>query len=450
MKKSCRIVAVILSVMCLLMLFAGCGRDYEKADEKQSENTKDEKQETAQKDDNTEVVEIEVVTWNKHLESEYEILVEEFRKDNPNIIPRFVYKTGGEGVMAYLTTVFQSGQEGADMFITHGTKTQYLGEFVEAGLCEQLDGKIDTTGFPKLMVQRATIDGKLYATPGAFGDTFPVFYNKDIFKEQGISEPKTYDELLQICDKLKIEGVQPFTISALWSWGTAFDFWNFINFTSPEWCRAFNRYDAKFSDPEFIKGAKEFVNFVNKGYYGENYKGLDANGAMLEFTSGKAAMICDISRSNLSYKKLDDFNFGAFYWPSADGKSMMIAGQDTSTGFSMYSKSMHKDETLKFMKYLMSIEANQYLADLGSNVPYLDELKVDDPVLTKLKTGDVIIPLWSDQITSIQKEGINGYDVLNSNIQKLLLGETTVEEMVEELDKAMDYSKEGETALTWN
>lgn len=51
-----------------------------------------------------------------------------------------------------------------------------------------------------------------------------IIYNKDIFNKYGLSIPKTYDELLAICETLKAEGVQPFyfTFKDAWTMGPLF------------------------------------------------------------------------------------------------------------------------------------------------------------------------------------------------------------------------------------
>ena len=54
------------------------------------------------------------------------------------------------------------------------------------------------------------VDGVTYMTPSALGDAYGVYYNKDIFDQVGITEePKTWMELLAVCQKLKDAGIQP-------------------------------------------------------------------------------------------------------------------------------------------------------------------------------------------------------------------------------------------------
>ena len=55
-------------------------------------------------------------------------------------------------------------------------------------------------------------DGKIYAS-SMEGQVIGYFYNKELFKQAGITEPaKTWDEFFQQCDKLKAAGVTPLSM----------------------------------------------------------------------------------------------------------------------------------------------------------------------------------------------------------------------------------------------
>ncbi|MDF2575128.1 MAG: sugar transporter substrate-binding protein, partial [Agromyces sp.] len=51
-----------------------------------------------------------------------------------------------------------------------------------------------------------------------------IIYNQDIFEEQGLEVPETWDELIAVCDALMDAGIQPF-------YGTLADSWTAI----PSW-----------------------------------------------------------------------------------------------------------------------------------------------------------------------------------------------------------------------
>ena len=64
-------------------------------------------------------------------------------------------------------------------------------------------------------------DGSVSAL-AAFVDANVFFYRKDLFEKAGIkSEPKTWDEFLDACKKLKASGVAPIAVAARDSWTLA-------------------------------------------------------------------------------------------------------------------------------------------------------------------------------------------------------------------------------------
>ena len=68
------------------------------------------------------------------------------------------------------------------------------------------------TIFPAPFKQMASLDGKQYFVPMAY-QWNPVFYRKDIFTQHHLTPPKTWQDLLDLCDKLNELGYVPFSIS---------------------------------------------------------------------------------------------------------------------------------------------------------------------------------------------------------------------------------------------
>lgn len=77
---------------------------------------------------------------------------------------------------------------------------------------------------PQAMWDGATVDGKILGVP-LFSNTMHFFYNTDIFDENGIAPPDTYDDVIAACGVLKDAGFDdPFNmnLSANWAWEIEF------------------------------------------------------------------------------------------------------------------------------------------------------------------------------------------------------------------------------------
>jgi raffinose/stachyose/melibiose transport system substrate-binding protein len=417
MKKSVVVFAVLLAMVPLTMVAGGGGQQ-------------------------SGVVTLELVTWEGGLTDFYAEVLEAYQRSHPNVKVTLSIRDGSEAMYAYVSSVVQSSSEGADLFATHGTKTVYMGNFADAGIILNLDGRIDVTGYPAIMVQRARYKGHLYMSPGVFGDVFPIFYNKDIFAKYNLQIPNTFDELESINKTLMANGVQPFTLDGLNVWGLGWNFWNFVGIFAPEWTENFCKGIGNFDDPKFRVGMQRMKAWVDAGYFGPNWKSLDGTGATLELTSGQAAMFCNIEDMNRSCEETG-MNFGAFYWPMPGGGKYMMAGQATATGFAVRASGnkAKEDAAIELVKYLMSDEVNQKLGDINWKVPYKQSITTKSPVLNSLKTGDRIVPLWSDQMTFRSYENVDGYGILNDYAQRYFFGSVTLDQAIAEFMKIIDPKK---------
>jgi glucose/mannose transport system substrate-binding protein len=86
------------------------------------------------------------------------------------------------------------------------------------GKFEQLDDFFAEQGLTsdtvvKEVLDNVSQDGHVYSMPVNIHRENSLFYNMKIFKQHDIAAPKTIDELLAACQKLKAAGVTPFAVS---------------------------------------------------------------------------------------------------------------------------------------------------------------------------------------------------------------------------------------------
>jgi multiple sugar transport system substrate-binding protein len=92
--------------------------------------------------------------------------------------------------------------------------------FADKGLATAIDdswGKVKanfTAGFANAVLGN---DGKVYGIPV---DYYPwcVFYRKSLFADKGYAVPKTWDDLLTLCAKMKTDGLTPFAFGDKDGW----------------------------------------------------------------------------------------------------------------------------------------------------------------------------------------------------------------------------------------
>lgn len=136
-----------------------------------------------------------------------------------------------------------------------------------------------------------TIDGQIYGIPyGGYSEG--VFYNKVIFNELGIEIPKTWDELIEASETIKKSGYTPFGLAAKNAW-VAGMLWNTI-MERHVGIDAF--YDlltgeAKWTDPNFIKGFEAYSELVDREYFPKSVLALPYSSQAGHMLRGKAAMV---------------------------------------------------------------------------------------------------------------------------------------------------------------
>ena len=161
--------------------------------------------------------------------------------------------------------------------------------FVEKGIAKSLEPFIakeknfSKDGYHKAMLDLGTFNGKVYGLP--FSVSLPVgYYNMDAFKKAGItSHPKTWDDVVSYCDKLRKVG---YDNPLFWGWNITGNWF----FQALLWSQgtAIITKDGKinFDGPEGLKALET----MKKLFRGCKMKNLKAGDAGKPFNAGKVAM----------------------------------------------------------------------------------------------------------------------------------------------------------------
>ncbi|GAB3976422.1 extracellular solute-binding protein [Actinoallomurus acanthiterrae] len=175
--------------------------------------------------------------------------------------------------------------------------------------------------------------GKSYQLPYNTQTVPMVYYNKALFAKAGITAPpKTYAEFLQVCAKLKANGINPIVLG-----GGGKDTWadmypltatvaTDVYKTNPGWLgeRAANK--TTFADSAFVKAVNKVAQLAKDGYI--DPAGLSRSYPDTEkaFRDGKGAMYPMGSWFPASADtKKPAFEVGVFAWPTDDGSPVVPA-----------------------------------------------------------------------------------------------------------------------------
>jgi raffinose/stachyose/melibiose transport system substrate-binding protein len=220
-----------------------------------------------------------------------------------------------------------------------------------------------------------------------------ILYNQDIFAQQGLEVPETWDELIAVCDKLKAAGITPFygTLADSWTGLPSFnglgaypaqdDFFDTMRAqgedTGPDSEVSFQKNFAEAMDQQ-----AQLFHYMQDGYRGATYD--DGNAA---FANGDVAMLLQGIWALSPIKGINpDIKAGIFPYPAADDPDdrMLVSGVDVAV--TMPKDSKHPKEALRFINYLFQKDVIEQFAASQNMIPSVKGAQLsDEPAIQSVK-----------------------------------------------------------------
>lgn len=234
----------------------------------------------------------------------------------------------------------------------------------------------------------ATIDGKTMGVPFVTL-LIGMYYNKDIFAKAGVTEvPKTWDEMLVACDKIKQIGIAPFSMQTLGTGWTSMLLYSTMagsNIGGNDYIIG----ASTFEKPEFIDSAKLLLKL--KDYTTNDALGGQYDIAINNFMVGKTAMVANGPWMVGDMKKNAEFykNVGVMPYPSNGKGQTVIAGPCLKLCSSaLNEKDPEKMKAIaSFLKFVSSTENTKRMA-LASGETFTGKIEYSE--------ADKLEPLTQD------------------------------------------------------
>jgi glucose/mannose transport system substrate-binding protein len=142
---------------------------------------------------------------------------------------------------------------------------------------------------PAPILAATTRNGKMFAVPVNIHGQNWLFYNTDVLKKVGGTEPKTFDDLIVVLDKVKAAGLVPLAFSGQKNWERGLFNATLIGVGGPKlWQAVYGDKDVKaLKSPEFKAVADTYAklrNYVDAGAPGRNWN--DATALVIQGKAG--------------------------------------------------------------------------------------------------------------------------------------------------------------------
>ncbi len=362
-------------------------------------------------------------------EAALDALIEGFNSEYPNVEISYEIKADGD-YDSLLKTAIQSG-DGPDLFWTNGTATSTMPDLAENNAIADLSESVDYSFITEDAKAIAEIDGAMYSIPWLNMDTRAVFYNKDMFEENGWEIPTTFSEFEELLATIKEAGVTPISL-CYDSWCMLFAYEPILSGYDAEYSAGLQDGTTGATDQPAREAMQKMLDWANAGYFGDNWFGVtDSSVQNLAFTTGNAAMNIagswDIENISMNNPAL---NFGAFEIPSEDGVTGMVG--TPANGFSVNAESDNMDAALAFANYCASKEGQTIWVQTLGVVSATTEIESTSPVaqeITESSQGNVYRS-WQNVLSS------DASNIWAEDFPKIFTEEMTVDELMDELAAA--------------
>jgi len=316
------------------------------------------------------VVRFGSVWANEPRKSTLEKVAAEFRARHPEIDLRVEY-TQPDDYKPAIRTAVAAGNAPDVFFVWPG---EWLRKFARGHQVLDLTGELAKDGWGDQFMPNAMplfeYRGGTWGVPMLMQCAY-FLYNNEMFVKRGLAPPKTWDELLRVCEVFKREGMAPIGLSNV-------NKWPLHHYVSILWQRivgedrVLDDYDTEtegsFSDPGYVEGLRMVRLLADKGYFSENANGTSREMFRQLFATERVPMIMtgtwDLGVLQNSDEVPEGFGdkWDMFALPEVPGgkgnQAYMMGAPD---GYAVWADTKSKDAALTWLRFLTSTEVAQRL-----------------------------------------------------------------------------------------
>ncbi|WP_319414666.1 extracellular solute-binding protein [Marispirochaeta aestuarii] len=370
------------ALVCTLMLstffvFAGGGQETGEAAAAQGKEEK-----------------VEIVLWDVQTSNILREIVDSsaqrFMEDYPNVVLDVVhiqndaYKTKLKVAMGAGTPpdIFHNWGGGTLKAYIDSNNVYPITETAEKLKAKNMEASFDPVSF----------DGTVYGVPyGGLNGVF-LWYRKDVLARNNLQPPKTWDELIQVGEALKKNGIIPLALANKTKWTGSMYFMYIADRIGGNQMFA-NAYagTGSFEDPGYIRTGQLIQELVRKDFFPKGFNGMDYDTGQsrnLLYTGKAGMMLMGAWILGAAASEAPEVleNIGILPFPAIEGGKgdpSNLIGSPGQNYFSVSQASKNKELATIFLRdYVMSDEWVQFMVENGYVPPVKGAADmISDPLL---------------------------------------------------------------------
>ncbi|EIM93658.1 extracellular solute-binding protein [Paraburkholderia hospita] len=259
--------------------------------------------------------------------------------------------------------------------------------YAQRGLLEDISADWQKNGWNTSFASLkdpSSFNGKQYALPTDYF-SWGLFYRRDLFEKAGIKgEPKTWEEFLDACKKLKAAGITPIAVGGRDSWTLAAWF-DYIDLRLNGYAFHMQLMDGKvpYTDPRVKKAYEAWKVLLDNKYFVDNALSYTLDSAQPLLIQGQAAMMLMGTFISGGLPDALKSKVGNFQFPVMDSK-LPVAEDGSADCLNIPSRAKNKADARRFLAFIAKPDVDGNLAKAFGSLPANNQATVpDDPYAKK-------------------------------------------------------------------
>jgi raffinose/stachyose/melibiose transport system substrate-binding protein len=254
-------------------------------------------------------------------------------------------------------------------------------KMIDSGFAASLDPYYDKYGWADFLskggVSLATFDGTKYFVPYEMSAAL-MWYRPDVYEQNGISVPKTWDEFLSNCETLKENSIYCLMTANQAKWPAQFEWTSYyVNSSGLETYNKLIHNEIPWTDASVVEAFAAMRNLAERGYLYPGWNSIDQTPALIPFSKGEVANWFQGTWMINNFKgDAEEIPYPVdFYQFPQVGNNPPVMSVFAENTLMIHANSPHQDEAAEFLNYYISQKAQQHKVD--SQLPYPANTTVD-------------------------------------------------------------------------
>ncbi|HEV7950173.1 MAG TPA: extracellular solute-binding protein, partial [Glaciihabitans sp.] len=265
-----------------------------------------------------------------------------------------------------------------------------------------------------------------------------IWYNTQMFADNGVAVPETWDDLVAAAETFNAAGITPFSASGEQGWPITRLIGNYLfRDLGSDALQKVADGDAALTDPEYVAAAEAVAELGAAGYFGQGVGSIDMDTSTNQFLNGSAAMfymgswaLSDFNDPELNQIGVDNIAFMPF--PAVEGGAGDISEIAANVGLPVTMNDKAYDENVGAWLGCIAenygsaaLEEKQRVSGFKVNTPVDDVPTLVQEVQERVANADQAV-LWFEALFSTKATTTS-----QTNAAQLVTGNLSADEFME-------------------